>query len=163
METFPSGGDRPPPPPTGHVTLGQLQRIYTQSYARLSGPLLDTLSESEAHQVVQEAFATAARTRFTFHTERALATWIAQAIAGASEASESAASSTPSLTPCICDWDDVLNRASISIHASYDPSPVAATPSVGRGQVRAALRGLLVRNAKPSKAPHESPGPEPRG
>lgn len=162
METFQGGRDRLPPP-ISHVTLGQLQRIYTQSYARLCGRLLDTLSQSEAHQVVQAAFATAARARFTFQTEQALSTWIAQAIAGASEASESATSSTPSLTPCICDWDDVLNRASISIHASCDPSPIVATPSLGRGQVRAALRGLLGRNAKPSKAPYESSGPEPRG
>src|SRR4051812_10044523 len=136
METFQSGGDRLPPP-IGHVTLGQLQRIYSQSYARLSERLLATLSQSEAHQVVQEAFATAARTRFSFQTEQALSTRIAQTIASASEASGPPTSSTPSLTPCICDWDDVLNRASISTHTRYDPSPIAATPSLGRRQVAA--------------------------
>jgi DNA-directed RNA polymerase specialized sigma24 family protein len=137
------------PPSISHVTLPQLQRLYSQSYTRLVGEAaLQSTSVEDAHRLVQDAFARAARIRFTFESEPALLAWMKEAMttaAGAGFESEALRSSASPQVEIGTDWDDVLRRASIAVTASAPVRPTAPLSGRARLQLPTLLRRLADR------------------
>jgi hypothetical protein len=122
------------------LTLSRLQLLYSQTRSSL---LADAQTESAdlafARDAVQEAFAAAAKSRFSFQSEKEAIAWIrgeisAQVITGRSSAS-------PSFEPPY-DWTDVLRRAKIS---TTTPAIVADAQPSSRWSLRASVRSWAKR------------------
>jgi hypothetical protein len=122
------------------LTLSRLQLLYSQTRSSL---LADAQTESAdlafARDAVQEAFAAAAKSRFSFQSEKEAIAWIrgeisAQVITGRSSAS-------PSFEPPY-DWTDVLRRAKIS---TSTPAIVANAKPSSRWSLRASVRSWAKR------------------
>jgi hypothetical protein len=122
------------------LTLSRLQLLYSQTRSSL---LADAQTESAdlafARDAVQEAFAAAAKSRFSFQSEKEAIAWIrgeisAQVITGRSSAS-------PSFEPPY-DWTDVLRRAKIS---TSTPAIVANAQPSSRWSLRASVRSWAKR------------------
>lgn len=106
------------------ATLAEIERVYRASfhnYLRVAGAIA---GENVAHDVVQDAFAAAVRTRSRWRAEGPLEAWI---------------------------WRVVVNRArderrSSSRAALVDEQPPVSSNGRGEGEdVRAALQGLAER------------------
>jgi hypothetical protein len=122
------------------LTLSRLQLLYSQTRSSL---LADAQTESAdlafARDAVQEAFAAAAKSRFSFQSEKEAIAWIrgeisAQVITGRSSA-------LPSFEPPY-DWTDVLRRAKIS---TSTPAIVANAKPSSRWSLRASVRSWAKR------------------
>jgi DNA-directed RNA polymerase specialized sigma24 family protein len=141
------------PPRISAVTLPELQRIYSQTYARFVREVASRSTSVEAaHHIIQEVFAEAARLRFSFQNEQSIVAWVKATLDSApfdlapSEASESRGVSS---------WADVLRRASISVNARHEGSP-ARPPTQSRSQLAAILRRIAEkRNAPEERPPYE--------
>jgi hypothetical protein len=122
------------------LTLSRLQLLYSQTRSSL---LADAQTESAdlafARDAVQEAFAAAAKNRFSFQSEKDAVAWIRGEI--------SARSLTPGSSPALSfeppyDWADVLRRAKIS--TSMPAIAANAQPS-SQWSLRASVRSWAKR------------------
>ncbi|HEV7641283.1 MAG TPA: hypothetical protein VGO39_10495 [Gaiellaceae bacterium] len=94
------------------LTLPQLQRLYTLNRGDLvRSAHAGSLDAAAAHEIVQSAFAQAAKIRFSFRSERHAVTWLHEEL-GISPASLSAVPEPRPQPPA--DWEDVLQRARIA-------------------------------------------------
>lgn len=118
------------------VTLPQLQRLYTQSYGRILDEAMGVAADSDAaHQLVQDAFAQAARIRFSFHSEQALLSWVT----GTISVGGAPVLSVRSRMARASDWEDVLRRASISTRRSGEPLRGSSPSDLGSRSALAAI------------------------
>jgi hypothetical protein len=123
-EALPAGaGDSRPEcahDPHFALTLPQLQRLYMLNRAELvRSANSGSLNAADAHEVVQSAFARAAKIRFSFRNERQVITWLRSELG----ASAAPVSSEPDVGPRPpSDWDDVLQRARITTPTGASPS-----------------------------------------
>jgi DNA-directed RNA polymerase specialized sigma24 family protein len=122
------------------LTLSRLQLLYSQTRSSL---LADTQTKSAdlafARDAVQEAFAAAAKNRFSFQSEKAAVAWIRTEISAQVVTRRS--SDAPSFEPPY-DWTDVLRRAKIS---TSTPVIVADAQSSSRWSLRALVRSWAKR------------------
>jgi hypothetical protein len=122
------------------LTLSRLQLLYSQTRSSL---LADAQAESSdlafARDAVQEAFAAAAKNRFSFQSEKAAVAWIRTEISARSLTPGSSAA--PSFEPPY-DWADVLRRAKIS---TSSPVIAANAQPSSRWSLRASVRSLANR------------------
>jgi hypothetical protein len=101
------------------LTLPQLQRLYTLNHCDLvRSAHAGSLDATEAHALVQSAFARAAKIRFSFRSERHVVSWLREEL-GISPASLSAVREPRPQSPS--DWEDVLHRARIVAPSAGEP------------------------------------------
>lgn len=118
------------------LTLPHLQRLYSQTRGSLLREAQTKWADpASAKEMIQEAFAAAAKNRFSFRSEKAAVVWLRSEI---SERARTHRYSPPSTSEDLCDWTDVLRRANISTS-----TPVVAAKAQ---QSRRSLRALLLRS-----------------
>jgi hypothetical protein len=101
------------------LTLPQLQRLYALNRCDLvRAAHAGSLDAADAHEVVQSAFARAAKIRFGFRSERHVVGWLRDEL-GISPASLSAVPKRRTQPPS--DWEDVLRRARIVTPSAGPP------------------------------------------
>jgi hypothetical protein len=133
------------------LTLSRLQLLYNQTRSSL---LADAQTESTdlsfARDAVQEAFAAAAKNRFSFQSEKEAIAWIRTEISARSLTPGSSAS--PSFEPPY-DWTDVLRRAKIS---TSTPVIVADAQPSSRSSLRTSVRSWAKRLTSEGGESHRS-------
>ena len=105
------------------LTLSRLQLLYSQTReSLLDEAQTDSADLAFARDAVQDAFAAAARNRFSFQSENDAVAWLRAEISGRILTHHCAAS--PSFETAY-DWTDVLRRANISTSTPNRPASPA--------------------------------------
>jgi DNA-directed RNA polymerase specialized sigma24 family protein len=124
------------------LTLSRLQLLYNQTRSSLLGEAQTKSADlAFARDVVQDAFAAAARNRFSFQSEKDAVAWLRGAISARTLTHHSAAS--PSFEAPY-DWADVLRRANIS---TSTPNPPATPAHPSRWSLLTSLRSWARRTS----------------
>ena len=118
------------------LTLPRLQLVYNQTRdSLLEEAQAISADPCFARDSVQEAFAAAAKNRFSFPNEQAAVAWLRREIS--SRTDYTGAPGVPTVGADY-DWADVMRRANIS--TSTPAATANAEPSTSRKSMRAALR-----------------------